>query len=60
MRSVDVPPPETRNVAVQVELNENYILRRLNLEIQGFPESYTCGNMLNNVGCEVRPESLEE
>ena len=39
-RRADEPPPETRNAAVQGERDEFMTLRRLNLEIQGFPESY--------------------
>lgn len=34
------PPPNMRNAAVQVEMDEFLTLRRLNLKIQGFPESY--------------------
>jgi len=30
-----------RNAALQVEMDEFMTLRRLNLEIQGLPESYT-------------------
>ena len=29
-----------KNAAVQVEIDELMVIRRLNLEIQGFPESY--------------------
>lgn len=39
-RRPDEPPPQTRNAAVQVEMDEFMTLRRLNLKIQGFPESY--------------------
>ena len=39
-RHPDDPPPELRNAAVQVERDEFMTLRRLNLRIQGFPESY--------------------
>jgi len=39
-RRPDEPPPEMRNAAVQVEMDEFMTLRRLNIEIQGFPESY--------------------
>jgi len=39
-RRPDEPPPETRNAAVQVEMDEFMTLRRLNIRIQGFPESY--------------------
>lgn len=34
------PLPEMRSAAVQVEMDEFMTLRRLNLKIQGFPESY--------------------
>jgi hypothetical protein len=39
-RRPDQPPPETRQAAVQVEMDEFMTLRRLNIRIQGFPESY--------------------
>lgn len=39
-RRANEPPPETRNAAVQVEIDEFMTLRRLNIKIQGFPESY--------------------
>ena len=39
-RRPDEPPPETKNASTQVEMDEFLVLRRLNLEIQGFPESY--------------------
>ena len=39
-RRPDEPPPQTRNAAVQVEMDEFMTLRRLNVRIQGFPESY--------------------
>lgn len=50
-RRPDEPPPETRNASTQVEMDEFLVLRRLNLEIQGFPESYT-SDPTNNVGAE--------
>jgi hypothetical protein len=34
------PLPEMRSAAIQVEMDEFMTLRRLNLRIQGFPESY--------------------
>jgi hypothetical protein len=34
------PLPEMRGAAIQVEMDEFMTLRRLNLKIQGFPESY--------------------
>jgi len=39
-RRPDEPPPEMRTAAVQVEMDEYMVMRRLNLEIQGFPETY--------------------
>ena len=39
-RRPDEPPPLTRSAAVQVEMDEFMTLRRLNIKIQGFPESY--------------------
>lgn len=39
-RRPDEPPPVMKTAATQVELDEYMVLRRLNLEIQGFPESY--------------------
>lgn len=39
-RKPDEPPPEMRSAAVQVEMDEYMVMRRLNLEIQGFPETY--------------------
>lgn len=39
-RRPEDPPPEMRSAAVQVEMDEFMTLRRLNLRIQGFPESY--------------------
>lgn len=39
-RRPDQPPPQTRHAAVQVEMDEFMTLRRLNIRIQGFPESY--------------------
>jgi hypothetical protein len=39
-RRPDEPLPETRNAAVQVEMDEFMTIRRLNLKIQGLPESY--------------------
>lgn len=50
-RRAGEPPPETRNAAVQVEIDEFMTLRRLNLKIQGFPESYVA-EPYNNVGSE--------
>lgn len=53
-RRSDEPPPEMRNAATQVEMDEFLVVRRLNLEIQGFPESYTAAPM-GDVGTEVHP-----
>lgn len=39
-RRPDEPPPQVRNASCQVEMDEFMVLRRLNIEIQGFPESY--------------------
>jgi hypothetical protein len=39
-RRPDEPQPQTRCAAVQVEMDEFMTLRRLNIRIQGFPESY--------------------
>ena len=52
-RRADEPPPEMRNAATQVEMDEFLVVRRLNLEIQGFPESYTGEPSVNNVGMEA-------
>mmetsp|Transcript_15515 Transcript_15515/g.29267 ORF Transcript_15515/g.29267 Transcript_15515/m.29267 type:complete len:456 (+) Transcript_15515:148-1515(+) len=53
-RRSDEPPPEMRNIATQVEMDEFLVVRRLNLEIQGLPESYTAAPM-GDVGAEVHP-----
>jgi len=45
-RRADEPTPEMKNAAIQVEMDELMVLRRLNLEIQGFPESYSAGPLL--------------
>ena len=34
------PAPEMKSAAIQVEMDEFMTLRRLNIRIQGFPESY--------------------
>jgi len=41
-RKVGDPLPEMRSAAIQVEMDEFMTMRRLNLRIQGFPESYSC------------------
>lgn len=51
-RREDEPPPELRNAATQVEMDEFLVVRRLNLEIQGFPESYTV-EPIGDVGTEI-------
>ena len=49
-RRPDEPPPVMRNAALQVEMDEFMTLRRLNIEIQGFPESYaTAPTMADNM-----------
>merc|ERR1719223_1192179 len=55
-RGPDEPAPELKNAATQVEMDEFLVIRRLNLEIQGFPESYTAAP-LGDVGMESRPPS---
>lgn len=52
-RRPDEPPPVTKNASTQVEMDEFLVLRRLNLEIQGFPESYTSEPMGDHVGAET-------
>lgn len=57
-RRPDEPLPEMKNASTQVEMDEFLILRRLNLEIQGFPESYTSEETQmfpDNVGAESHP-----
>jgi hypothetical protein len=58
-RRPDEPPPELKNASTQVEMDEFLVLRRLNLEIQGFPESYTSEATTqifpDNVGAESHP-----
>jgi len=53
-RRPDEPPPEMKSASTQVEMDEFLVLRRLNLEIQGLPESYTSEPM-GNVGAEPHP-----
>lgn len=59
-RRPDEPPPEMRNAALQVEMDEFMTLRRLNIEIQGFPESYATAPLLtdNMVVGEPHPLAL--
>lgn len=48
------PSPEMKNMSTQVEMDEYMILRRLNVEIQGFPESYAVEPHLEDmVGTET-------
>lgn len=51
-RRPEDPAPEMKCVSTQVEMDEFMTLRRLNLEIQGFPESYAAEPM-DMVGAEV-------
>lgn len=51
-RKSDEPPPEMKCVSTQVEMDEFMTLRRLNIEIQGFPESYAA-EPADNCGVEV-------
>jgi len=53
-RSSDDPAPEMKCVSTQVEMDEFMTLRRLNIEIQGFPESYAA-EPSDNCGTEVHP-----
>lgn len=46
-RRADEPPPELRNAAIQVEMDEFMTLRRLNIRIQGLPESYVTEPYMN-------------
>jgi len=60
-RRADEPPPEMKNAAVQVEMDELMVIRRLNLEIQGFPETYLAGPLellQDNVYSETYEGSL--
>lgn len=45
-----------KSASTQVEMDEFLVVRRLNLEIQGFPETYTTEPM-GDVGTEVHPSS---
>lgn len=57
-RHPDERPPVMRNASTQVEMDEFLVLRRLNIEIQGFPESYSA-EPLDNVGAEsFHPSSV--
>lgn len=57
-RRSDEPPPDLKNASTQVELDEFLVMRRLNLEIQGYPESYA--TVPDNVGAEVAPSSPDK
>lgn len=53
-RRPEEPLPEMKCVSTQVEMDEFMTLRRLNLEIQGLPESYASEPMFEDrVGVEV-------
>ncbi|CAB9524254.1 expressed unknown protein [Seminavis robusta] len=51
------PAPEMKSAAIQVEMDEFMTLRRLNIRIQGFPESYATdpAGMADMVIGEARP-----
>ena len=53
-RNPNDPAPEMKCVSTQVEMDEFMTLRRLNIEIQGFPESYAA-EPSDNCGTEVHP-----
>ncbi|KAL3804924.1 hypothetical protein HJC23_006696 [Cyclotella cryptica] len=53
-RRPEEPMPELKCVSTQVEMDEFMTLRRLNIEIQGFPESYAA-EPIDMVGAEVHP-----
>lgn len=55
-RRIDEPLPEMKNAACQVEMDEFLVLRRLNLEIQGYPETYI-SEPVGDVGYEAAPIS---
>ena len=51
-RMSDEPAPDMKCVSTQVEMDEFMTLRRLNIEIQGFPESYAA-EPSDNCGTEI-------
>ena len=53
-RRPDEPLPKTKNASTQVEMDKFLVLRQFNLEIQGFPETYTSEPMVD-VGAEPHP-----
>lgn len=53
-RRPDEPAPVLKNASTQVEMDEFLVVRRLNLEIQGYPETY-CNQLQCNVGAEPHP-----
>jgi len=57
-RHPEDPPPEMCTASTQVEMDEFLVLRRLNLEIQGFPDSYTNESPVNAVGAESKAAVL--
>mmetsp|Transcript_16499 Transcript_16499/g.23269 ORF Transcript_16499/g.23269 Transcript_16499/m.23269 type:complete len:202 (-) Transcript_16499:140-745(-) len=54
-RRPDEPPPEMRCAAIQVEMDEFMTLRRLNIQIQGFPESYATDPIMAQDMCVGEP-----
>jgi len=48
-RRSDEATPQLKNASVQAEMDEFMTLRRLNIEIQGFPESYPNDSMPENM-----------
>lgn len=54
-RRPDEAPPETRSAAIQVEMDEFMTLRRLNIQIQGFPESYATDPIMAEDMCVGEP-----
>lgn len=57
-RHPEDPPPEMCTISTQVEMDEFLVLRRLNLEIQGFPDSYRNESPVNAVGAESKAAVL--
>ena len=58
-RNPNDPAPEMKCVSTQVEMDEFMTLRRLNIEIQGFPESYAA-EPSDNCGTEVHPPPQQQ
>lgn len=57
-RHPDEPRPVMRNASTQVEMDEFLVLRRLNIEIQGYPESYLADPLNNVVAERINPTSI--